>query len=41
MTIAADEPMAMRALDALAYNKAVDATISDPQRVAECRLRVP
>jgi hypothetical protein len=41
MTLAADEPMAMRALDALAYNKAVDATIDDPQQVAERRLHVP
>jgi hypothetical protein len=40
MNIAADEPMAMRALDALAYNKAVDATISDPKNIAECRLHV-
>jgi hypothetical protein len=41
LTIAADEPITMRALDALAYNKAVDAWISDPQEAANCRLYVP
>jgi hypothetical protein len=29
-TIASDEPMPMRALDAIAYNKALSATYSDP-----------
>jgi hypothetical protein len=41
LTIAADEPITMRALDALAYNKAIDAWISDPQEAANCRLYVP
>lgn len=40
-TIAADEPMPMRALDALAYNAAVDATISDPAIKRANRLHVP
>lgn len=40
-TISADEPMPMRALDALAYNAAVDATRSDPADKAACRLHVP
>jgi hypothetical protein len=40
-TIASDEPMPMRALDALAYNAAVDATISDPLIKQANRLRVP
>ncbi|MEH2517185.1 hypothetical protein V1279_002758 [Bradyrhizobium sp. AZCC 1610] len=40
-TIASDEPMPMRALDALAYNAAVDATISDPSAKQLHRLRVP
>jgi hypothetical protein len=40
-TIASDEPMPMRALDALAYNAAVDATISDPADKQANRLRVP
>ena len=40
-TIASDEPMPMRALDALAYNAAIDATISDPELKRANRLRVP
>ena len=40
-TIASDEPMPMRALDALAYNAALDATTSDPAVKKENRLRVP
>ena len=39
--IAGEEPMPMRALDALAYNAAVDATISDPVIKRANRLRVP
>jgi hypothetical protein len=39
-TIASDEPMPMRALDALAYNAAVDATISDPAIKQSHRVRV-
>jgi hypothetical protein len=40
-TIAADEPMPMRALDALAYNAALDATTSDPE-IKRCnRLWIP
>jgi hypothetical protein len=41
LTIAADEPLPMRSLDALAYNKAVDALITDPQHAVNCRLHVP
>jgi hypothetical protein len=41
LTIAADEPLPMRALDALAYNKAIDALIQDPQEAITCRLHVP
>jgi hypothetical protein len=40
-TIAADEPMPMRALDALAYNAALDATTSDPEIKKRNRLWVP
>jgi hypothetical protein len=40
-TVAADEPMPMRALDAMAYNAAVDATYHDPTDRARNRLRVP
>ncbi|QDL97540.1 hypothetical protein FLL57_09570 [Rhodopseudomonas palustris] len=40
-TIASDEPMPMRALDALAYNAALDATMSDPVLKAEHRIYVP
>jgi hypothetical protein len=40
LTIAADEPLPMRALDALAYNKAVDALISDVAEAQKCRLHV-
>jgi hypothetical protein len=40
-TIASDEPMPMRALDALAYNAAVDATTSDPVLKQAHRIRVP
>ncbi|SDF02119.1 hypothetical protein SAMN05216337_104278 [Bradyrhizobium brasilense] len=40
-TIAADEPMPMRALDALAYNAAVDATYFDVADRAKIRLWVP
>ena len=41
LTIAADEPLPMRALDALAYNKAVDAVTEDPQEAFACRLHIP
>jgi hypothetical protein len=40
-TIAADEPMPMRALDALAYNAALDATTSDPEMRRRNRLWIP
>jgi hypothetical protein len=40
-TIAADEPMPMRALDALAYNAALDATTSDPEIKRNNRLWIP
>jgi hypothetical protein len=39
--IASDEPMPMRALDALAYNAALDATTSDIDIKRANRLRVP
>lgn len=39
--IAADEPMPMRALDALAYNAALDATTSDAGIKRANRLHVP
>ena len=38
---AGEEPMPMRALDALAYNAAVDATSGEPTYRRENRLRVP
>jgi hypothetical protein len=40
LTLAADEPLPMRALDALAYNKALDATTNDLERAKEYRLYV-
>jgi hypothetical protein len=40
-TIAGEEPMPMRALDALAYNAALDATTSDPNIKKAHRVRVP
>jgi hypothetical protein len=40
-TIASDEPMPMRALDALAYNAAIDSIISDEAKRNDSRLRVP
>jgi hypothetical protein len=40
-TIAADEPMPMRALDALAYNAAIDATYFDANERAKNRVWVP
>lgn len=40
LTIAADKPLPMRALDALAYNKAVDATIPDLADARKYRLYV-
>ena len=40
-TIASDEPMPKRAVDALAYNAVIDATSSDPKYRAENRVHVP
>jgi hypothetical protein len=40
-TIAGDEPMPLRALDALAYNAALDATSSNPAIRTQYRLHVP
>jgi hypothetical protein len=40
LTIAADEPLPMRALDAIAYNTALDSLIEDPDEVATYRLHV-
>ena len=39
--IAADEPMPLRALDALAYNAALDATTSDTEMKSRNRVWVP
>jgi hypothetical protein len=39
--ISADEPLPMRALDALAYNKATDATTGDLKKAMAARLYVP
>jgi hypothetical protein len=41
ITIAGDEPMPMRALDALAYNAALDAWTTNPEVLKEHRLDVP
>jgi hypothetical protein len=40
-TIAGDEPMPLRALDALAYNAALDATTSDPEMRKRNRVWIP
>jgi len=40
LTIAADEPMAMRALDAVAYNQALDAIYDDPEIQQQFRQSV-
>lgn len=40
LTLAGDEPMAMRALDALAYNKALSALVGDPDTLLQHRQRV-
>lgn len=40
LSIAADEPMPMRALDALAYNKALSAVVTDPETVQAYRQYV-
>lgn len=40
LTIAADEPLPMRALDALAYNTALDALINDQDELKRYRLHV-
>ena len=40
LLIYSEEPMTMRALDAIAYNKAVDATIADPSSQKAYRLKV-
>jgi hypothetical protein len=40
-TIAGDEPMPLRALDALAYNAALDATTSDPDVKRRNRIWIP
>lgn len=41
LTIAGDEPIIMRALDALAYNSALDAWTDDPKLLSANRLHVP
>lgn len=40
LTISGEEPMTMRALDAVAYNKALDATCDDPVQRAQYRQNV-
>jgi hypothetical protein len=40
LTLAGEEPMTMRALDAIAYNKALAALESDPEALRQNRLRV-
>jgi hypothetical protein len=40
ITLAADEPLAMRAVDALSYNAALDAWTHDPKQLADNRLHV-
>jgi hypothetical protein len=40
LTIAADEPLPMRALDAIAYNTALDALLEDPDEITKYRLHV-
>jgi hypothetical protein len=40
LLICSEEPMTMRALDAIAYNKGVDATISDSEQRKVYRLKV-
>jgi hypothetical protein len=40
LLICSEEPMTMRALDAVAYNKAIDATISDPTRRKRHRIKL-
>jgi hypothetical protein len=40
LILCAEEPMTMRALDAIAYNKAVDATIFDTEDQGRYRLKV-
>jgi hypothetical protein len=40
LTISAEEPMPMRALDAMAYNKALSAVYDDPETLAEYRQHV-
>ena len=41
LTIAGDEPVTMRALDAIAYNSALDSLTADPQVLRDNRLYVP
>src|SRR6185312_7667825 len=41
LTIAGEEPIPMRALDAIAYNAALDSWTSDPAILAANRLHVP
>ena len=40
LTVSGDEPMPMRALDAIAYNKALSAIYSDESTLRENRQRV-
>jgi hypothetical protein len=40
LTVAADEPLPMRALDAIAYNTALDSYVEDPEQIATYRLYV-
>jgi hypothetical protein len=40
LTIAADKPLPMRALDAIAYNSALDSLVDDPEKLAKYRLYI-
>jgi hypothetical protein len=41
LTIAGDEPIPMLALDAVAYNAALNARIYDPVELEKCQLHIP
>ena len=41
LTLAGDEPLPLRALDAIAYNTALDALINEAEQLKQYRLRVP
>src|SRR4029079_6147778 len=41
LTLAGDEPLPRRALDASAYNTALHALLNEPEQLKQYRLRVP